>query len=40
MAPDSSNIEGAGGVLGAFDPVASARDYLDSLAVASAPTWT
>ena len=27
MASNSSNIEGAGGVLGAFDPVASARDY-------------
>ena len=39
MASDSSNIEGAGGVLGAFDPVASARDYLIDLSQRSVLFW-
>ena len=39
MASNSSNIEGAGGVLGAFDPVASARDYLIDLSQRSIVFW-
>ncbi|MGB8526512.1 MAG: DUF3141 domain-containing protein [Rhodoplanes sp.] len=39
MASNSSNIEGAGGVLGAFDPVASARDYLIDLSQRGVLFW-
>lgn len=39
MASDSSNIEGAGGALGAFDPVASARDYLIDLSQRGVLFW-
>jgi hypothetical protein len=39
MASDSSNIEGASGVLGAFDPVASARDYLIDLSQRGVLFW-
>src|SRR5271157_5624837 len=39
MASESSNIEGASGVLGAFDPVAFARDYLIDLSQRSIVFW-
>ena len=39
MASNSSNIEGASGVLGAFDPVASARDYLIDLSQRGVLFW-
>ncbi len=39
MASNSSKIEGAGGVLGAFDPVAFARDYLIDLSQRNVLFW-
>ena len=39
MPTDLSNIEGTGGVPGAFDPVASARDYLIDLSQRSVLFW-
>ena len=39
MASNSPNIEGASGVLGAFDPVASARDYLIDLSQRGVLFW-